>query len=153
MKYVWHAKRFWVQKPTGNQHLGWNTDFEGCPVFKKSAKRVGVLSPSLGILWLNREFLERDGKVYHSKPHEWFYAVRPAVDPERSKGYTLDDLIARIRGDSSALVALGLQSGATQADIKRAYKRLAKKVHPDHGGDHESFIRLKNAYESAMRLA
>lgn len=154
--YIWHAKRFWVQEPTGRQHLGWNTDFEGCPVFKKTAKRVGILSPSLGVLWLNREALERYGRVYHSKPHEWFYAKRPAVDPEKpsDKWRVFESVyLAYGGGTPSALQTLGLQAGASQADIKRAYKRLAKAAHPDHGGTDVKFIELQRAYESAMRLA
>ena len=31
--FVWHGRRHWVQEPTGEQHAGWNTDFEGCPGF------------------------------------------------------------------------------------------------------------------------
>ena len=30
---------------------------------------------------------------------------------------------------------LGLEPGATQAEIKRAYRHLAKQYHPDSGGD------------------
>ncbi len=33
-----------------------------------------------------------------------------------------------------ALAILGLQEGASQADIIREYRKLMKKIHPDHGG-------------------
>jgi hypothetical protein len=32
---------------------------------------------------------------------------------------------------------------------KRAYRMLALRLHPDQGGSHEAFIRLKNAYDRA----
>jgi hypothetical protein len=32
---------------------------------------------------------------------------------------------------------------------KRAYLLLAKRYHPDHGGSHDAFLRLKHAYDRA----
>lgn len=151
IEFVWHARRFWIQEPLGFEHAGWNTRFEPCFITGRTSRRVQILSPTLGKMYLNREVLERDGRVYHSKPHEWFYKVKPAVDSERYS--PLDDIIARIRGNSPVLAILGLQPGATQPEIKRAYKRLAAKAHPDGGGSHEAFIRLQAAYELAMRFA
>jgi hypothetical protein len=148
-EYVYHARRYWVQEPVNGQHIGWNTRFEPCLILRRTAKQVAIQSPQYGVLYLNRQALERDGRVYHSKPHEWFYAVRPAVDPERPRAgfrtvYT---------PPTGAFATLGLQPGCSKADVKRAYKRLAKSAHPDVGGDHSSFIKLNEAYESAMRLA
>jgi molecular chaperone DnaJ len=49
-------------------------------------------------------------------------------------------------------VILGLQRGATLADVKRAYKRLARKYHPDiNPGDRTAaaqFRRIAEAYET-----
>ena len=45
-----------------------------------------------------------------------------------------------------ALELLGLERGASQQAIKRAYRRLAKQHHPDLGGDVELFHRLDAAY-------
>ncbi|VAI81259.1 unnamed protein product [Triticum turgidum subsp. durum] len=43
---------------------------------------------------------------------------------------------------------LGVCAGATRGEIKAAYRRLAREVHPDAagGGDDEGFIRLHTAY-------
>ena len=45
---------------------------------------------------------------------------------------------------------LGVARGATVADIKKVYRVLVKKVHPDSGtpGDVERFRALKTAYET-----
>ena len=43
--------------------------------------------------------------------------------------------------------ALGLQPGATRDDIRKAYYRLAKKHHPDAGGNPEQFQALLESYE------
>jgi hypothetical protein len=47
---------------------------------------------------------------------------------------------------AEALSLLGLEHGASEAAIKRAYRRLAKAHHPDLGGDAEAFRRLDAAY-------
>jgi hypothetical protein len=46
---------------------------------------------------------------------------------------------------------LGVPETATGDDMKSAYRLLAKKHHPDYGGDPELFQRLRNAYEQAIR--
>src|SRR5215475_4857363 len=49
-------------------------------------------------------------------------------------------------------VILGLQRGATLADVKRAYKRLARRFHPDiNPGDRmaaQQFRQIAEAYET-----
>jgi molecular chaperone DnaJ len=51
-------------------------------------------------------------------------------------------------------VVLGVQPGATASDIKRAYRRLARKYHPDiNPGDHAAealFRRIVEAYETLV---
>jgi molecular chaperone DnaJ len=42
---------------------------------------------------------------------------------------------------------LGVDPGATQTQIKRAYRRRALRTHPDAGGDREAFARVKRAYD------
>lgn len=42
---------------------------------------------------------------------------------------------------------LGISKDASEADIKKAYRRLASKHHPDKGGDEEKFKQLQTAYD------
>jgi DNA phosphorothioation-dependent restriction protein DptG len=35
---------------------------------------------------------------------------------------------------------------------KRAYRFLAKRYHPDHGGNHRDFVRLKDTYDRALAV-
>ncbi len=43
---------------------------------------------------------------------------------------------------------LGLQRGATDDEIKKAYRKLAMKHHPDRGGDQAKFKEVSTAYEA-----
>jgi hypothetical protein len=49
--------------------------------------------------------------------------------------------------------ALGLPSTATASDIKTAFRRLAKKHHPDAGGDPSKFMEVQAAYERLVKVA
>ena len=42
---------------------------------------------------------------------------------------------------------LGLQRGASDAEIKKAYRSMAMKHHPDRGGDEKKFKEISQAYE------
>jgi hypothetical protein len=150
-EYLWHGQRYWVTNPIGNQHIGWNTRFEQCEVLKKTATRVHVLSPSCGKLLLNRLKLERDGKVYHSRVHEYFYSTRPAVDPEKH-AQPFHSFIASRHTLSPAFAELNLRPGCSRTDIVRAYRQLAKIHHPDAGGSAQAFARLQAAYTQALAI-
>lgn len=43
------------------------------------------------------------------------------------------------------------QSVATVEELKKQYKKLAKKYHPDLGGTHQAFILLKKEYDSLFK--
>ena len=43
---------------------------------------------------------------------------------------------------------LGVNEGADQDEIKKAYKKLAMKHHPDRGGDEKTFQSISQAYDT-----
>lgn len=54
--------------------------------------------------------------------------------------------------DSRSFLALGLSSDATDDDIKKAYRTLAIRLHPDKpGGDTARFQQLQDAYHEIMK--
>lgn len=50
--------------------------------------------------------------------------------------------------DQEALDVLGLRGPVDAATVKRAYRRLARELHPDAGGDAEEFHRVRTAFEA-----
>jgi DnaJ-class molecular chaperone len=39
----------------------------------------------------------------------------------------------------------------TKRGLTRLYRRMAKKLHPDKGGEHEKFIQLSEAYQELLK--
>ncbi len=89
------------------------------------------------------EYPPQYARDFHRHQSRWKQAGRRGEATERQRDEALPACFA----------ALGLGSNATPAEIKQAYRRLSRRLHPDQGGDHEAFIRLQNAYEQALRWA
>ena len=52
---------------------------------------------------------------------------------------------------TSPFEILGLKQGASEQEVKNAYKILAKKCHPDKGGSAEEFKKINEAYTQIMK--
>jgi hypothetical protein len=52
-----------------------------------------------------------------------------------------------------AFALLGLPAGAAPDEIRRAFRTLALRTHPDQGGDNSSFIDAKRAFDIALGAA
>ncbi len=53
-------------------------------------------------------------------------------------------------GRAADLAALGLEEGADEAAIRRRFRELAMRHHPDRGGDPERFQAIRAAYERLL---
>lgn len=74
---------------------------------------------------------------------EYFYYVYYQHDKEN--GITREEVF-----DPKLLAAFGLPPDASLKDIKSKFRDLAKKHHPDHGGDSSKFIALYQTYEKLV---
>lgn len=50
-----------------------------------------------------------------------------------------------------ALHILGLSAHSSEDDVKKAYRELAKKHHPDRGGNHNTFVQIQEAYDTLTK--
>lgn len=67
----------------------------------------------------------------------------------------VDEMRARVLASAKPYMAeefalLGIERGATKREIKNAYRRQARKLHPDAGGDDAAFKRMHEAYRRAL---
>ncbi len=51
-----------------------------------------------------------------------------------------------------AIAALGLRLPCSEDDLKRAYRKRVKRLHPDHGGDERRFLQLQAQFEEALSI-
>jgi hypothetical protein len=54
---------------------------------------------------------------------------------------------------TAAFEELGVSASASLEEVKAAYRRKVKEVHPDQGGDEDEFKRVREAYTTAKRHA
>lgn len=80
---------------------------------------------------------KKQGSKKHSKKHSKNRKTKMA----KTKGMSGDD----------PYTTLGVPTNATLQDIKKAYKKLAVKHHPDKGGDPESFKKIDGAYKELKK--
>jgi hypothetical protein len=113
-------------------------------VLKKTRKRIFVDPPRGPGGWrstisLDRAKLEAGEEVWDG--HFLGADIYTLHKPETSESRPVPD----------AIRALGLGWPSTARDVKRAFRRMSRKLHPDVGGDHEAFIELQAKYEEALK--
>jgi hypothetical protein len=92
------------------------------------------------------------------KPHRWRGRDRPLQTRRLSRARIdageADRWYRLASADAAPAVAalrvLGLMSPATVAEIRRAFRRAARHLHPDVGGSADAFRRLTAAYTEAL---
>lgn len=83
-----------------------------------------------------------------------FLLVDGLQEEQRRKA---QERVSSLEVAQDSLKILGLSYGATQQEIKKSYRKLAKKYHPDKNPDDkkaaEKFIKVQNAYEILSKMA
>ena len=52
----------------------------------------------------------------------------------------------------ASLRSMGLEMPCSEQEVKRAYRVLAERLHPDRGGDRQKFLELQRHFEEAMEF-
>jgi hypothetical protein len=74
-----------------------------------------------------------------------YFQSKPSFKGKRSSRPSSNDM-----SEDEALDVLGLEKGATQADITEAYRRLMGQVHPDKGGSDWMAAKLNAAKKTLL---
>lgn len=108
--------------------------------------KIGVNHPGRQTMRLNRAKLEDKGESY------WHHGTWVICFYTEDGKRQFDIQQASYRYVPECLKVLGLTKDATVEDVKRAYHELALKEHPDTGGTHEGFLKLKEHYQTALKM-
>ncbi|MGB3989777.1 MAG: J domain-containing protein [Acetivibrionales bacterium] len=84
-----------------------------------------------------------DREEYKNVVDEFFFNVY-------YRYYTENGITGAHLYDPDTLDWMGLPPDATAEDIKKRFRELAKKYHPDTGGDSRDFIRLMENYQKLL---
>lgn len=88
--------------------------------------------------------------VEHEMPGSALGARLPFETPDISFEDDEDTEMDPIR---AACAELGVPEGASVGEVKEAYRRKVKEVHPDQGGTEDEFKRVREAYTLAKKHA
>ena len=132
LKRLEYAIRFKDHPAPDLPDLVWDVYFStkraDAPDVKYSLARLSQMDPAA----LQKVFEEYSYRVYF----QYF----------KENGLDAGDLY-----DPQLLALLDLPPYADLQDIRKRYRELAKRYHPDHGGDSEKFVELLSAYEKLTR--
>ena len=84
----------------------------------------------------------RPGSSVFNAKRSYHASVRPTSIVSRS------NMFARRRYGRSPYDVLGVKMGASEDEIKKAYRKKAMETHPDRGGDAEKFKEVNAAYDA-----
>lgn len=129
-------------------------DAEAAATFKREQKRAEVDAFVLSVLGPS-EFKRH--KVKQAKITAAIEeACRTPLPPEIAA--VLEQIREEVKASTRPYLAaeytlLGLEHGVTKREIKNAYRRKARKLHPDIGGDAEAMKQLNAAYKRLLAAA
>src|SRR6266487_1961080 len=120
--------RFGRQVAPGHPTLVWNVFFS-----TKANSSAAVKYPLPRLLEMNHDELK-------AVIDEFFFRVY--YQNYQDQGLTHADVY-----DPQLLALLGLPPYAGSEELKKRFRELAKRYHPDHGGDSKQFMELLDIYE------
>ncbi len=123
--------RFSYKAPSTTKKYVWDDYFS-----TKTFNELTVKYP----LWKIIKFTEQELEEVFE---EYFYSVY--FQQCKENGLSLDDIY-----NVEILSVFGLNLGATIDDVKKKFRELAKKYHPDRGGDNDKMIEIINAYHKLI---
>ena len=91
---------------------------------------------------IDRQELEKTGSIWSHSRRERYYSSPEVYFAQRRTHQSCAECFTH----------LGLSANATEEEVKASFRRLARRTHPDSGGDPEEFKALMVWYEQALRI-
>ena len=115
--------------------------------FDLSVVNQGPFIGSAGTGWTNQK------SANEKTTYNGFEKPAPGINSNvRMRHISGSDILNYTREDLANLKTLGLETGASPLDIKKAYKKLVKHCHPDQNPDLENgeyiFTKVTEAYNA-----
>ena len=122
--------------PPLTQHSAWPDGID-------LAATLGFLGLVFGILAIGYGFMVADFRAYLRSLRRALVLVSRGLRdiPEWARVHT-----------PPCITAFGLRLPCTAEDVKHAYRRRVKRLHPDRGGDARTFQLLQKQFEEALRF-
>jgi hypothetical protein len=128
-------------------------------VFRRTKKYVTVEQRAYDPEDLTGSWLDHGGPVFRlsrTMLEQEGYTLAPVtanVDDPLFFAVPYEEGVAKHAHRSLACFEmLNLSFPCAASEVKAAYRRLVKGIHPDQGGSHDEFLALREAYEQALRL-
>jgi hypothetical protein len=123
--------------------------------FQTPIPKDPIIEARLNAFWEGAKITSPKLYQEHQRVNAIFEAQRPFIeamldDPDVIA--MLDDFMldSKQQHFSDELALLGIEAGASKRDIKNAYRRKARKLHPDKGGSDEAMKHLNAAYKRLL---
>ena len=114
---------------------------EKLPYEDKAKAWMKINRPDLYARWMKQDVLDR---IEEQTPtfQEYWRNLEEEVDRE-----------IRVSDDYKFLALDQIEGRITKRDVKNAYRRAARRLHPDAGGSDEAFKELHAAYRRVLAVA
>ena len=157
LPYDWEKKKNWFRhriiKKTEKSIFVERLPFTGGRKLPHDWRKNVIFSARL-----NREKLEDEGVIYSKTFQSWF-CTRKRMDEqmERDKKSSKswdDEIVIEYPEDriSWALQVYGLTTTVSKPELRKLFNIAVKVHHPDVGGKHKDFIRVKEAYDILIKI-
>jgi hypothetical protein len=137
-RFLW---ALWTSGPPARQPFRHPDHWHGGARSRDEARRAAVALAGREVLEIEARWARAWSRVLQGQP-AWAGDAPGSNEAARPRR-------AAMAAGAWPLV-LGVAPSATEAEIKRAYRKRALETHPDHGGDADDFRRVQHAYEQAV---